>query len=43
VYVQLDTPSKLVLSAVDLKIEGKTHAKAKIIVNVVNEGKCDKM
>ena len=34
---------KISISIVDLKMEGKTHAKAKIILNVLNEGKCDKM
>jgi len=34
---------KISIRTVDLKMEGKTYAKAKIIVNVLNEGKCDKM
>jgi len=34
---------KISISTVDLKMKGKTYAKAKIILNVLNEGKCDKM
>jgi hypothetical protein len=34
---------KISISTVDLKMEGKTQSNAKITVNVLNEGKCDKM